>query len=135
MDVQAGLGCLQRRRLHNLSGNPVPVFSHPYCEDVLKTHLSGTSYDSVCGHFPLSYCCTLLKRVWPCPFASHTLGIYRHWSDPLSQSSFLKAEQSLFAQPILIREVPQAHYHLCGPPLESFQEKMMIMLNMVSFQF
>ena len=37
----------------------------------------------VCGHFPLSYFHTLLKKVWPHPFAYHTLDIYKHWSDPL----------------------------------------------------
>ena len=47
-------------------------------------HLCGTSCASVCGHFPLSCRHAQLKRVWPCPFTSHTVGIYRRWSDPLS---------------------------------------------------
>jgi len=33
--VQAGLEYLQRRRLHNLSGQPVPVLCHPQREEVL----------------------------------------------------------------------------------------------------
>ena len=33
--VQAGLEYLQRRRLHNLPGQPVPVLRHPQREDVL----------------------------------------------------------------------------------------------------
>lgn len=32
--VQMGLECLQRRRLYNLSGHPVPVFCHPHCEEI-----------------------------------------------------------------------------------------------------
>jgi len=33
--VQAGLECLQRRRHHNLPGQPVPVLHHPQSEEVL----------------------------------------------------------------------------------------------------
>jgi len=33
--VQAGLEHLQRRRLHNLPGQPVPVLRHPQSEEVL----------------------------------------------------------------------------------------------------
>ena len=33
--VQAGLQYLQRRRLHNLPGQPVPVLHHPQREEVL----------------------------------------------------------------------------------------------------
>ena len=32
--IQAGLECLQRRRIHNLPGQPVPVLCHPLCEEV-----------------------------------------------------------------------------------------------------
>jgi len=34
--VQAGLEYLQRRRLRNLPGQPVPVFCHPQSEEVLS---------------------------------------------------------------------------------------------------
>ena len=34
--VQAGLEYLQRRRLHNLPGQPVPVLRHPQREEVLR---------------------------------------------------------------------------------------------------
>ncbi len=40
----------------------------------------------------------------------------------LSQSSFLKAEQTQITQPFLIGEMLQPPYYLCGPPLDSFQE-------------
>jgi len=33
--VQAGLECLQRRRIHSLSGQPVPVLRHPQSEEIL----------------------------------------------------------------------------------------------------
>ena len=33
--VQAGPECLQRRRLHNLPGQPVPVLCHSQMEEVL----------------------------------------------------------------------------------------------------
>ena len=33
--VQAGLEYVQRRRIHNLPGQPVPVFHHPQREEVL----------------------------------------------------------------------------------------------------
>ena len=36
--VQARLEYLQRRRLHNLPGQPVPVLRHPHREEVL-THI------------------------------------------------------------------------------------------------
>ena len=32
--VQAGLEYIQRRRIHNLSGQPVPVLRHPQSEEV-----------------------------------------------------------------------------------------------------
>ena len=57
--VQAGLEYLQRRRLHNLSGQPVPVLRHR------------TSSASVCSHCPLSCRWAPLKRVWPHPPDTH----------------------------------------------------------------
>ena len=74
--AQMGPECLQRRRLHNLSGQPIPVLHHPYCV-CSYAHLRGTSCISVCGHFPLSYHHVPLKRVWSHPFASQTSDIYR----------------------------------------------------------
>jgi len=37
--VQAGLEYLQRRRLHNLPGPPVPGLRHPQSEEVLSVSL------------------------------------------------------------------------------------------------
>ena len=50
-----------------------------------------------------------------------TLKIFININKITSQSSFLKAEQTLVAYPFLIKEVLQALYNLDGPPLDSFQ--------------
>ena len=34
--IQAGFECLQRSGPHNLSGQPVPVFCYPYCEEAFS---------------------------------------------------------------------------------------------------
>ena len=66
--VQADLEYPQRRRLHNLPRQPVPVLRHPQSEEVLP---QGTSYASVCAHCPLSCRWAPLKRVWPHPLDTH----------------------------------------------------------------
>ena len=38
--IQAGLEYLQRRRLHNLSGQPNPVFHHPYLTEEVLPHVT-----------------------------------------------------------------------------------------------
>ena len=56
--VQEGLEYLQRRRLHNLPGQPVPVLRHPQSEEVLprvQTELPVLQFVSVA----------------PCPVAGH----------------------------------------------------------------
>jgi len=50
--VQAGFEYLQRRRLHNPPGQPIPVLRHPQRRSSLCS--AGTSYASVCAHCPLS---------------------------------------------------------------------------------
>ena len=55
---QVGLEYLQKRRLHNLSGHPVPVLCHPQSEEVLP-------------HVQLE----LPVPVAPCPVAGH------HWKE------------------------------------------------------
>ena len=49
--VQVGLEYLQRRRLHNLPGQPVPVLRHPQREEVLphvQTELPVLQFVPVC---------------------------------------------------------------------------------------
>jgi len=53
--VQAGLEYLQRGRLHNLPGQPVPVFCHPQSQEVLP-HVQIIYED-----FPLPTICALLE--------------------------------------------------------------------------
>ena len=76
--VQAGLLYLQRRRLHNLLWQPVPVLHHPQREEVLAQCLDGTSCASVCAHCPLSCHWAPLKRAWPHPPDTHPSDICRH---------------------------------------------------------
>jgi len=57
--IQVGLEYLQRRRLHNLSGQPVPVLCHPQCKEVLQ----------ICVKLPVFQ----FLAVAPCPIATH------HW--------------------------------------------------------
>jgi len=52
--VQAGLEYLQRRRLHNLTGQPVPVLRHPQSEEILP-------------HVPINYTMSFVLS-FPLPF-------------------------------------------------------------------
>jgi len=56
--VQAGLEYLQRRKLHNLCGQPVPVLRHPQREEVLP-------------HVQLELPVLQSVPVAPCPVAGH----------------------------------------------------------------
>ena len=58
--VQAGLEYLQRRRLHNLPGQPVPVLHHPQREEVLP-------------HVQLELPVLQFVPIAPCPVTGH------HW--------------------------------------------------------
>ena len=60
--VQAGLEYLQRRRLHNLPGQPVPVLRHPQREEVLP---------HVQTELPVPQFVTIA----PCPVTGH------HWKE------------------------------------------------------
>jgi len=56
--VQVGLEYLQRRRLHNLPGQPVPVLHHPQSEEVLP-------------HLQMELLVLQFVPVDPCPVAGH----------------------------------------------------------------
>ena len=56
--VQAGLEYLQRRRLHNLPGQPVPVLCHPQREEVLP-------------HVQTELPVPQFVPIAPCPVAGH----------------------------------------------------------------
>jgi len=56
--VQAGLEFLQRRRLHHLPGQPVPVLRHPRREEVLP-------------HVQTELPMLQFVAIAPCPVAGH----------------------------------------------------------------
>ena len=69
--------------------------------------------------------CTILADHWKevgCVPFSPTLTIFINTNKILSQSSFLKAEQTQVTHSFLTGEMLQALYHLCGPLLDSLQE-------------
>jgi len=56
--VQVGLEYLQRRRLHNLPGQPVPVLRHPQSEEILP-------------HIQVELPVLQFVPIAPCPVAWH----------------------------------------------------------------
>jgi len=56
--VQAGLEYLQRRRIHNLPGKPVPVLHHPQREEVVP-------------HVQMQFPVLQFVPVAPCPVTGH----------------------------------------------------------------
>ena len=102
--VQAGLEYLQRRRLYNLPGQPVPVLCHPQREEVLP-------------HVQLELPLLQFVPVAPCPVTGHhwkesgpilltpTLQIFVGIYKVPSQPSLLQAEQAQFPQPLLVGEM------------------------------
>ena len=121
--VQVDLEYLQRRTLHNLPGQRIPVLRHPHCEEApsntgvklpmlqfmaISLYPVPTDSSKEIGHVPLI----------------PTLKIHININQNTSESSFLKAEQTQVTQCFLTEEMPfiQALYHLCGPLLDSIQE-------------
>jgi len=72
--IQVGLEYLQRRRIHDPSGQPVPGLRHPQSSSSCS---AGTSSASVCARCPLSCRWAPLKRVWPHPPDTHPADIYK----------------------------------------------------------
>ena len=112
--VQEGREYLQRRRLHNLPGQPVLVLRHPR-----------RSLPHVQMELPMLQ----FVHVAPCPVAGHhskefgpilltpTLQIFIY-KIPF-QASLLQAEQAQLPQPFLVGEVLQSPHHPRSPPLDS----------------
>ena len=112
--VQVGLEYLQRRRLHNLPGQPVPVLRHPQREEVLPL---------VWMELPVLQC----VPITPCPVAGHhwkefgpilltpTLEIFISIYKVPSQPSLLQAEQAQLPQPLLLGEMLLSPHHPCSP--------------------
>jgi len=70
--VQAGFEYLQRRRIHNLSGQPVPVLRHPQSE--------------VLPHVQMELPMLQFVPIAPCPVAGH----YWKESGPILLTSTLR---------------------------------------------
>ena len=56
LGVQEGLEYLQRRWIHNLTGQPVPALHHPYCEEVLQ---------HICAELPMPQFMAISPRSVP----------------------------------------------------------------------
>jgi len=94
---QAGLEYLQRRRLHSLPGQPVPVLCHPQGEEVLP-------------HVQMKLSLLQFVPIAPCPVAGHhwkelgpipltpTLQIFMGIYKVPSVSSLLQAKQAQLPQ-------------------------------------
>jgi len=118
--VQVGLEYRQRRRLHNLPGQPVPGLRHPQSEEVLP-------------HVQLELPLLQFVPVGPCPVAGHhwkesgpilltpTLQVFVSVYNVPSQPSLFQAEQAQLPQPLLVGEMLQSPHHPHSPPLDSLQ--------------
>ena len=118
--VQVGLEYLRRRRLHNLSGQPVPVLHHPQREEVLP-------------HVQMDLPMLQFVPVAPYPTAGHhweefgpilltpTLQIFISIYQVPSQPSLLQVKQTHLPQPFLIGEMLQCPHHPHSPLLDSHQ--------------
>ena len=99
--VQAGLEYLQRKRIHNLPGQPVPVLSHPQSEEIVphvQTELPMLQFVPIAS-------CPVTGHHWEgcgpillTPTLKMFISIYKVPSQP----SLLQAKQAQLPQPFLI---------------------------------
>ena len=118
--VQVGCEYLHRRRIHNISGQPVPVLCHWQGKEVLP-------------HVQLGLPMLQFVPVAPCPVTGHywkesgpilltsTLKIFISIYKIPSQPSLLRAKQAQLPQPLFIGEMLQSPHHPHSPPLDSLQ--------------
>jgi len=78
--VQMDFECLQGQRLHNLSGQPVPMLSHPLSNNIFFLCSDEISCSSLCPLPPVLSLGSMEKSLAP---SSHSLpsGIYTHLQD------------------------------------------------------
>ena len=100
---------VQRGRLHNLSGLPVPVLSPSQWKSVFLfwdgETLPPNPSVSVCAHCLLSCHWAPLKRAWLHRLCTLLSDVGTYWWC-LPEHSLLQAEQSQLSQPFLMRDVP-----------------------------
>lgn len=113
--VQMAFEYLHSWRLHSLSGQPVPMPSHPYSQKVLPDVLT----EPPVFHF-MPFLLSLGTNENSPPLASLHLssGIYIHWWDP-TQPSFLQTKQSQVSQPFCVGEML---HHLSIPLFDSWTD-------------
>ena len=114
--VQAGLEYLQRRRIHNLSGQPVPVLRHPQREEVpphVQTELPVPQFVPIAPCPVTGHHWKELGPILLTPTLQTFVGIYKVPSQP----SLLQAEQAQFPQPLLVVEMLQSPHHPCSPKI------------------
>ena len=115
--IQAETEYLQRRRIHNPSGQPVAGLRHPQREEILP-HIQ--------TEFPLIQFVPVAPypvtghhwRVWPHPPDTHPSDICKI----PSQSPLLQVKQAQLPQPFLTGLMLQSPSHLHSPPLDSLQQ-------------
>ena len=102
--VQMAFEHLQGVRLHNLSGQPVPVLCDPHSKKVFPHVQREPPVFQFVPH--CLWCChwAPLKRAWFLPLCTPPSCIYIHWGYP-SKLSLLQAEQSQLSQPLLMCEM------------------------------
>ena len=108
--VQVGLEYLQRRRLHHLPGQPVPMLHHPQREEVLP-------------HVQMELPMLQFVPIAPFPVFGHhwkesgpillppTLQTFISISKVPSQPSLLQDKQTQLPQPFLIGQMLQSPHH------------------------
>lgn len=102
--VQVDLECLQRRRFHNLSGQPVPGLWNPRSKEVsphTQTEPPVLQSVPVAPHPITGHHC---KESVPTLLTS-TLELFINIDELPSHPSFLQAEQTQLSQSLLIRNV------------------------------
>ena len=119
--VQVGLEYLQRRRLHNLPGQPAPVLRHPQREEVLphvQTELPVPQFVPIAPSPVTGHHWKELGPMLLTPTLQIFVGIYKVPSQP----SLLQAEQAQLPQPLFIGETLHSPHHPRSPPLDSLQQ-------------
>ena len=112
---QAGLEYLQRRRLHNLPGQPVPGLHHPQSEEVLP-HLQ-MELPVLQFVLPIAPCPVAGHhwKVWPHPPDTHPSDICKYILGPLaafSSSGWTSPAPSAFPHDRLCWRVHECHVSL-----------------------
>ncbi|NXN13565.1 HLTF factor, partial [Indicator maculatus] len=89
-----------KRRLHNLSGQPVPGLCRSYSEKSFSLCSPGTSSTPACTQCPLSCPWTSLSRAWLCP-PNTAVYIFINMNEITPQAPLLQAKEPQLPQSLL----------------------------------